>query len=167
MDELMTQGNNAISPETAEIVSVVVRDIMAPLMESIGKMLQHNTEAMEQIAAAQQMTSDRIAALERKVRLQTPMSKTQEKYINDSIRARARELLDNKGFSNDKKAVNKLSACIRKDVLTRYGVSSLREAPAYDYETALKQVAVWNNFLSVRDTIKEAKERSASISGNA
>ena len=149
-----------MDPKTVEIVSVVVRDMMAPLMESIGKMLQHNTEAMEQIAAAQQLTSQRIADLEKRVRLQTPMSKAQEKYLSDAIRARARELLDAKGFADDRKAVTKLSAAIRKSVLTRWGVSSFREAPAYDYETAIRQAGIWNDMMAVRDTVKEARLRA-------
>ena len=160
MGELTTRENTALSPETVEVVSVVVRDIMAPLMESIGKMLKHNTEAMEQIAAAQTLTSQRIADLEKRVRLQTPMTKTQEKYIGDAIRARARELLDTKGYADDKKAVTKLSGAIRKSVLTRWGVSSLREAPAYDYETALKQIGMWSDFMAIRDVTKEARKRA-------
>lgn len=160
MGELTTRENTALSPETVEVVSVVVRDIMAPLMESIGKMLKHNTEAMEQIAAAQTLTSQRIADLEKRVRLQTPMTKTQEKYIGDAIRARARELLDAKGYADDKKAVTKLSGAIRKSVLTRWGVSSLREAPAYDYETALKQIGMWSDFMAIRDVTKEARKRA-------
>lgn len=160
MGELMKPENTALSPETVEVVSVVVRDIMAPLMESIGKMLKHNTEAMEQIAAAQTLTSQRIADLEKRVRLQTPMTKTQEKYIGDAIRARARELLDAKGYADDKKAVTKLSGAIRKSVLTRWGVSSLREAPAYDYETALKQIGMWSDFMAIRDVTKEARKRA-------
>ena len=160
MGELMKPEDAALSPQTVEVVSVVVRDIMAPLMESIGKMLQHNTEAMEQIAAAQTLTSQRIADLEKRVRLQTPMTKTQEKYIGDAIRARARELLDAKGYADDKKAVTKLSGAIRKSVLTRWGVSSLREAPAYDYETALKQIGMWSDFMAIRDVTKEARKRA-------
>ena len=156
---LPTEGK-MLMPETAQMVSVVVRDIMAPLMESIGKLLRHNTEAMEQIAAAQQLTSQRIADLEKRVRLQTPMSRTQEKYIGDAIRARARELLEAKGFADDKKAVMKLSGAIRRSVLTRWGVGSLREAPAYDYETALKQISMWNDLMAVRDTVKEARKRN-------
>ena len=158
MGEMIKREN--LSPETVEIVSAVVRDIMGPLMESIGKMLQHNTEAMEQIAAAQQMTSQRIADLEKRVRLQTPMSKTQERFIGDAIRSRARELLDSKGFADDKKAVTKLGGCIRRSVLQRWGVSTLREAPAYDYDTALKQVAMWNDLMALRDVIKEARKRA-------
>lgn len=160
MGELTRRENAALSPETVEVVSVVVRDIMAPLMESIGKMLKHNTEAMEQIAAAQTLTSQRISDLEKRVRLQTPMTRTQEKYIGDAIRARARELLDAKGYADDKRAVTKLSGAIRKSVLTRWGVSSLREAPAYDYETALKQISMWSDFMAIRDVTKEARRRA-------
>jgi len=149
-----------LPPETVEVISLVVRDMMAPVMDSIGKMLANNTQAMEQIAAAQQSTSERIASLEKRVRLQTPLSKSQENCINTAIRARARELLDPRGFAEDKKAVTKLCGIIRKSVLARYGVGSLREAPAYDYETALKQVGMWNDRLSIRDVEKEARQRA-------
>lgn len=160
MTDIVKKEGTALSPETVQIVSVVVRDMMAPIMESIGKMLEHNTQAMEQIAAAQQITSDRIASLEKRVRLQTPMSKSQENCINTAIRTRARELLDLRGFSDDKKAVTKLCGIIRKSVLARYGVGSLREAPAYDYETAMKQVNMWNDRIAIRDVEKEARIRA-------
>lgn len=159
MDDLMKRQDAALSPETVEIISVVVRDMMAPIVKSIGTMLEHNTQAMEQIAAAQQITSERIASLEKRVRLQTPMSKSQENCINAAIRTRARELLDNRGYADDKKAVTKLCGIIRKSVLVRYGVGSLREAPAYDYDTAMKQVAMWKDMLSIRDVEKEARAR--------
>ena len=76
------------------------------------------------------------------------------------VRAHARELLDGKGFADDKKAVTKLGSAIRRSVLTRWGVSSLREAPAYDYETALKQIAMWNDHMTIRDVVKEARKRA-------
>lgn len=161
MDEISKRGEESLSPQTAQIVSVVVRDIMGPLMENIGKMLRHNTEAMEQIAAAQQLTSQRISDLEKRVRLQTPMTKAQEKYINDAIRMRARELLDGRGLSDDRKAVTKLGNAIRRSVLARWGVNSLREAPAYDYETAIGQIGMWNDAMAVRDIVKEARSRAA------
>ena len=161
MDEMARREAEILPPETAKIVSVVVRDIMGPLMENIGAMLQHNTEAMEQIAAAQQLTSQRISDLEKRVRLQTPMTKAQEKYIGDAIRARARELLDGRGFADDKKAVTKLGNAIRRSVMARWGVNSLREAPAYDYETAMGQIAMWNDAMAVRDVTKEARQRAS------
>lgn len=160
MTDIVRRDETSLSPETVDVISVVVRDMMAPVMESIGKMLANNTQAMEQIAAAQQITSERIASLEKRVRLQTPLSKSQENCINGAIRARARELLDPHGFSEDKKAVTKLCGIIRKSVLARYGVGSLREAPAYDYETAMKQVGMWNDRLAIRDVEKEARNRA-------
>lgn len=160
MNDLSVNENAALTPETAEIVAAVVRSMMAPLMESIGEMLKHNAEAMEQIAAAQQLTSQRMADLEKRVRLQTPMSRTQEKYVQEAVRARARELLDGKGYAEDRKAVNKLAGAIRRNVLSRYGVASLREVPAYEYEVALKQVTMWNDLLAIRDVVKEARRRA-------
>ena len=153
----------ALPQETVEIISVVVRDMMAPIMQGVAKLLENNTQAMEQIASAQQATSERIAALEKRVRLQTPLSKSQENCINGAIRAKAKELLDAHGFSDDKKAVTKLCGIIRKSVLARYGVGSLREAPAYDYDTAMKQVAMWNDRLTIRDVEREARNRAEAL----
>lgn len=167
MNDMIPQNGKALDAGTVELVTQVVRDMMGPIMEAIGKMLKQNAEAMEQIAVAQQMTSDRIASLEKRVRLQTPLSKSQEKCINDAIRARARTLLDGYGFSDDRKAVAKLGGCIRKSVLARYGVGSLREAPAYDYETAMKQVSIWNDMLTTRDVIREARARAEAALASA
>ena len=140
-------------------IADTVRAILEPVMESIATLLRHNTEAMEQIAAAQQLASDRISALEKQVRLQTPVSRTQERYIGDAIRARAVEILDGKGYSGDRKAVTKLAGCIRKSVLSRYGVGSMREVPAYDYRTILAQAGMWNDAIVIRSIVKEARER--------
>lgn len=160
MNEIMNKPETSMNAEQIQVVSAVVREMMAPVMENIGKILQHNTEAMERIAATQQMMSTRISDLEKQVRLKTPMSRAQEKRINDAIRQRARELLDEKHYADDKKAVTKLGGMIRKSVLTRYGVDSLREAPAYDYDVALEQVKNWRDMLAIRDVSKEARERA-------
>lgn len=159
-------NGGALSPAAAETIGAIVQQMLRPVMESIGAMLEHNTRAMEQIAAAQQSTSERIACLEKRVRLQTPMSKAQEKCINDAIRARARELLEKRGYADDRKAVTKLCGMIRKSVLARYGVGSLREAPAYDYDTALKQAAMWKDMMCIRDVEKEARERAETALDN-
>lgn len=144
-----------------QMVGPMVRQMIAPVMEQIGGILEKTNQAMERVAATQQMMSSRISDLEKQVRLKTPLSKTQEKYINDAIRARARELLEAKGVTGDRKAVTKLGGAIRKSVLQRGGFASLRDYPAYDYETALKQVGMWNDLLAVREAVKEAKERVA------
>lgn len=158
-DDMMVRPDAALNAEQIQVISTVVQQMMAPVMENIGVILKHNTEAMERIAATQQMMSSRISDLEKQVRLKTPMSRAQEKCVNDAIRARARELLDGKGYGEDKKAVTKLGGLIRRSILTRYGVNSLREAPAYDYSVTLQQVSGWNDLLAIRDVVKEARKR--------
>lgn len=156
----MTRPETELNDAQIQVISTVVQGMMAPVMEQIAVILQHNTEAMERIAATQQMMSTRISDLEKQVRLKTPMSRAQERCLNDAIRARARELMDSKGFADDRKAVIRLSGLIRKSLLTRYGVDTLREAPAYDYETAIEQARSWNDLLAVRDTVRDARKRA-------
>lgn len=146
---------------SADSVGKMVQAMIAPVFEQFGTILERTNQAIERIAAANTMMNARITELEKQVRLQKPVSKSQEKYINDAIRKRAKELLDGKGFAEDRKAIAKLSAAIRKSVLARYGVSSLREAPAYDYETALEQAARWNDLVVLKEITKEARTRES------
>lgn len=159
--ELATRNENApaMTEEQMQFVSAMMQQMLAPVMENMGKILERNNQAMERIAATQQMMTTRISDLEKQVRLKTPLSRAQENYINTAVRARARELLESRGYDDDKKAVTKLGGMIRKSILERYGVTSLREAPAYDYETALDQVKFWNNPSMVREIAKEAQKR--------
>lgn len=160
-NELARREDNApvMSEEQMRFMSAVMQQMLAPVMENMGKILERNNQAMERIAATQQMMTTRISDLEKQVRLKTPLSRAQENYVNNAVRARARELLDSRGYNDDKKAVTKLGGMIRKSILERYGVTSLREAPAYDYETALDQVKFWNNPSLVREVAKEAQKR--------
>ena len=159
-NEIMKQESTTLSNENVRVISAMVQEMMRPILESVGELLKHNTEAMEQIAASQKLTSDRIEALEKQVRLNTPMSSQQVKYLNDAIRDKARELLDKKDLANDKKAVTKLSGMIRKEVLSRYGVGGLRDIPKHEYSVAMNQIGMWNNVLAMKDIVREARERA-------
>lgn len=142
-------------------LAFAVQTMIKPVFEQFGAILERTNQAIERIAAANSMMNARITDLEKQVRLQKPVSRSQENYINDAIRKRARELMDAKGYAEDRKAVTKLGGAIRKSILSRYGVSSLREAPAYDYETALEQVARWNDLMILKEITKEARARAA------
>lgn len=159
-NELTQKPDIALGAGEIQVISTVVQQIVGPVMANIGEILERNSQAMERIAATQQMMSARISDLEKQVRLKTPLSRSQEKCINDAIKARAREVLDAKGLADDRRAVTRIGGFIRKSVLARYGVDSLREAPAYDYETALAQVKGWMDLLVIRDVAKEAKKRA-------
>ena len=83
----------------------------------------------------------------------------QVSYLNDAIRAKARELLDKRGVDNAK-AITKLGNQIRKAVLSRYGIGCLREIPKHEYNVAMQQIGMWSDVLTVRDVVKWAEEVS-------
>ena len=140
------------------MLSHIITELMRPVMQTIGKMLENNTAALEQLSSAQSIQNDRLEALEKQIRLQTPVTSKQVTYLNDAIRQRARVLLDKKGV-DDKKATTKLGNAIRKAVLSRYGISNLREIPKHEYGVAMSQIEIWNDVLTVHDIAKEAKMR--------
>ena len=145
------------SPEQTAL-STAMTEIMRPMMQAIGKMLEKNVEAMERLAATQTIQNDRLEALEKQIRLQTPITAKQAQFLNDAIRAKARELLDKRGLADNKKAVTRLGNCIRKDVLARYGIAGLREIPRHEYQVAMSQIGMWSNALTLRDIVREARE---------
>ena len=149
----------------SQVVAQVVNEVMRPLLESIGTLLKNNTEAMEQIASSQDVIRNRMEALEKQVRLNTPVTDRQARYLADAARGRARELLDKKGFADDRKAVTKLSGLMKKSVLARYGVGSLREIPRVEYTVAMEQIGTWNNVIDVMDVVKEARKRASDCEG--
>lgn len=150
-------GGSPLSPET---LGAVIREIIKPVMQSMAEMLKNNTAALEQLSAAQSIQNDRLEALERQIRLQTPVSGKQASYINQSLRKKARELLDKKEIS-ESKAINRLSGEIRKSLLTRYGAASVKEIPRHEYNVALSMIEMWNDALTVRDIVKEARARES------
>lgn len=156
----MNENNNlpALSQEQAQMIPVLIQHMMGPLIEAMGQMLKNNTDALNQLAATQQIQADRMEALEKQIRLNTLVTPQQVKYINEAIRARARELLDKRGV-DDRKAVTKLGNALRKSLLARYGVGALHEIPKHEYSVAMILVGMWNDMLAVRDIVKEFRER--------
>lgn len=151
----------AQNPEihTPEIIGNIISELMTPIVKSIGEILKNNTQALEQLSAAQAVQNDRLKALEDQIRLQTPVTGKQASYLNEAIRLRSRELLEKHGI-DDKKAATKLGGAIRKAVLSRYGISTLREVPKHEYIVAMSQIGTWNNALMIRDAAKEARSQA-------
>ena len=160
-----TKKDNMLIPQeenksmiTPEMLGSIITELMRPVMQTIGKMLENNTAALEQLSAAQSIQNDRLEALEKQIRLQTKVDSKQASYLNEAIRQRSRELLSKREI-DDRKAVTKLGNHIRKAVLARYGVSTLRDVPKHEYTVAMQQIEMWNNMLLVGDVVKEARER--------
>lgn len=141
-------------------VNTAMREFFAPVMESLAELMKNNTEALQYLAAQQKVQTDRMEALEKQIRLNTLVTPTQYKYINDAIRKRAREILAKKNLDGDTKAVTRLSNAIRKAVLARYGVGSPRDIPKHEYSVAMQQIDTWNDTIAIMDITKEARKRA-------
>ena len=153
--------NQLIVPGMDEhAIGEVIQSVLSPVLETMAQLIAHNTEAMDRLAATQQVQTDRLEALERQVRLNTPVTPAQVRYFNDAIKKRAREALSKYDLDTDKKAVTKLAGAIRKATLTRVGAAALNEIPKHEYNVIIGQIQSWNDMLLIRDTIKEARERA-------
>ena len=140
----------------------MLHQILSPVFAALQQMMDHNNESFAQIAAAMTIQSDRMDALEKQIRLATPVTPGQVRYINNEIRHRARELLAKMemGYEDDAKAVAALGRLIRKAVLIRYGITALNELPRCEYSVVISQIGLYNDALAVRDIIKEVKRRA-------
>lgn len=145
----------------------MLQQILSPVFSALQQIMDHNNESFAQIAAAMTIQSDRMDALEKQIRLATPVTPGQVRYINNEIRHRARELLAKKedGYEDDTKAVAALGRLIRKSVLVRYGIVALNELPRCEYSVVISQIGLYNDALAVRDIIKEVKRRAEENSG--
>lgn len=104
------------------------------------------------------MQNDRLEALERQIRLNTPVTRQQVRYLSAAMKEHALELLDKSSVS-DPKAVRKLVGIIKKDVLSHYGITALEEIPKHEYNVAMHNIGTWNNMRIVREVVKEARKR--------
>lgn len=141
-----------------DAIGEIITELMRPVMQTVGKLLENNTAALEQLSAAQSVQNDRLEALEKQIRMQTLVTAKQVTYLNGAVRSRARELLDKRGI-DDRKAATKLGGAIRKAVLARYGIANLREIPKHEYSVAMSQISMWSDALLVRDIAKQARNR--------
>ena len=153
LNELIAQpGDNTLLD--VRIVADVVKQVLTPIVGALTEILKHNTQALDQLAATQTVQNDRMEALEKQIRLNTPISQGQVKYLNDAIKKRARELLMKREIE-DAKAVRKLGNAIRKSVLARYGIATMHEIPKHEYTVAMSQIGMWSDALCVMDVVRE------------
>ena len=155
MDE---KALSTLTPEQTSVIPAIVQQMMGPLVEAMAKLLENNTAALQQLSAAQQVQNDRLEALERQIRLNTPVTRQQVRYLSAAMKEHTLELLDKSSIS-DPKTVRKLAGIIKKDVLADYGITTLEEIPKHEYNVAMHNIKTWNNMRIVREVVKEARKR--------
>lgn len=154
--EMAVLEATGIGPEITAALTMAVREMVAPVLEQVAALLKNNTEAVQCIAAQEQIQSDRLAALERELRLNMPVTNAQVRYLSSGMKSRALELLAKRSLEETTELTRRLSGCIRKAVLARYGISSLRDLPRCEYSVAMKQIETWNDLMALREATRRA-----------
>ena len=159
--------NKELSVQNSEQVQMIpelIKQTLGPFFTAMTEMMRQNTEAFQQVSTAQAVMNDRMAALEKQIRLNTPVTRQQAKYLKAAIKDKATELLE-KSSAVDSKGVKKLCLAIKKEALSFYGVSAVEEIPKHEYSVAMNYIATWNNMRTVRDVVKEVRMRLSESEG--
>lgn len=93
--------------------------------------------------------SDRMERMEKEFSRMIPLTSAQEKDVQTRIREKAEEICILYGLPMAAKRT--ISRGLRSQVKHRLGVSSIREIPRIDYELALEEIELWDDYQTVRE----------------
>lgn len=99
-------------------------------------------DIMRGMANMLRATNERMASLEREVKLLTKVTPAQASAINEAIRQRAAELCENYRAQGCEKAA---ANAIRRAVRLTTGTNSVRDLPRCEYSVAMEQVSMWDD----------------------
>lgn len=131
-NELMRAVQTEHSPALADEVQATLAQ-MGDIMRSMANMLR--------------ATNERMASLEREVKLLTKVTPAQANAINNAIRQRAAELCETYRAQGCEKAA---ANAIRRAVRLTTGTNSVRELPRCEYSVAMDQVQMWDDYKTMR-----------------
>ena len=153
-EELKTNTVYITKPEECRLTASDFYQTLNTVCEAYSRTLA----TLDQLTSTLSVMSDRMDALEKQVRLERPVTSKQAAYLNAVIRQRAQELLEGYHIC-DGKAVTKLSGVIRKTVLIRYGIGTVREIPKCEYSVAMYQITTWNDLIVMHDIVTDWRNK--------
>lgn len=115
---------------------------------------QRLADAFQQMAASMQATHERMAALERQVRLLEKVTPSQEKALHAAIRLQALQLCQRYRCPGAEKQV---AAQIRKALRLQTGTRSMRELPRCEYPVAMTHIGIWNDAETMMNIRKKGR----------
>lgn len=147
-------GNNEIA--TRENASPA---LPAEAMQAIGQI----ADAMRGMADMMRTTNERMTALEQQVRLLTKVTPMQASEINGAIRQRAKELCASYRADGGEKTV---ANAIRRDMRLALGVQNARDVPRCEYQVAINQVKIWDDYKTMKAIRARASEKAKGALGH-
>ena len=131
----------------ASLLPAVNDNQLAQLPPEIALAYTQTAQAMASMATMMRATNERIAALEREIRLLTKVTPAQANAINTAVRERAAELCASYRATGCEKQV---ANAIRRAVKLTTGVSNVRELPRCEYSVAMQQVEMWDDYKAMK-----------------
>jgi hypothetical protein len=122
-------------------------DQVPAAMDPAQVQLQQMSEAMQTMAMMLRATAETIEALRKQVRLLEKVTPGQAAAINAAIRGRAAQLCEMYKVPGKEKTV---AALIRKDMKLAFGAAAVRDLPRCDYENALQQLQLWDDYKAMK-----------------
>lgn len=120
---------------------------LAQLPPEVVQVFQQMAQATVSMANMLRATNERMASMEREIRLLTKVTPAQASAINAAIRERAAALCGSYRAVGCEKAV---ANAIRRAVKLTTGVSNVRELPRCEYTVAMQQVQLWDDYKAMK-----------------
>ena len=120
---------------------------LAQLPPEVVQVFQQMAQATVSMANMLRATNERMASMEREIRLLTKVTPAQASAINAAIRERAAALCGSYRAAGCEKAV---ANAIRRAVKLTTGVSNVRELPRCEYTVAMQQVQLWDDYKAMK-----------------
>lgn len=137
--------------------NMLVKQEPAPMLtgEQVLTVLGNLEGLMKIMAQTVSAMNERIDRLDRQVQQLTPITGAQERALGEKIKQRAEEL---RGvYKLPESSRTAIANAIRKDVKTVGGVRAIRELPRVDYTVYLDQIALWDDYATMRAIKKKAR----------
>ncbi len=131
----------------AKVSEAMVIQNPTPTEAALLKRLEDCAVVMRGMADMLRTTNERMGALEHEVRMLTKVTPAQATAINAAIRERAGTLCIAYRASGCEKQA---AAAIRKAIRQTMGAQAVRELPRCQYELVLKQVAMWDDYKTMK-----------------
>lgn len=139
--------NNQETAQALPAVTPISDTTLAQLPPEVSKAFLQMAQATVSMANMMRATNERIASMEREIRLLTKVTPAQASAINAAIRDRAGTLCSDYRAPGCEKAV---ANAIRRALKLTTGVSSVRELPRCEYSVALQSVQIWDDYKAMK-----------------
>lgn len=118
------------------------------LPDSFSAMMEQMAQSMRVMAEAMRATNESVAMLQRQVQQMVPLTSPQKRALNQRIKQRAQELREQ--YRLKEEAESAITAAIRNALKLSGGVRSVAELPRAMYAVHEEQVALWDDYTTMR-----------------